>query len=127
MLLGSSRARQTFLDQANWHGLTREWALQSQMSQVMGSAEMTSPVSTPGSKKIIRFPRKIAILAACAACLAIALPFFLPGPKTRAIKQVQQDRQPVSDNVALLVQSFNVEWEKGSSQPAVGTALAKAP
>ena len=125
MLLGSARARQIFLDQSEWHGLAREWALQSQMSLVMGSAEMVSPLSTPGSRKVIPFPRKLAIIAACLAGIGIAIPFLLPEPKNHAVERVQENRQSVGDNVALLVQSYNVEWETGSTRPDVGTALAK--
>ena len=38
MLLGSAKAREIFLDRAEWHGLTRELALRSQMEELMGDA-----------------------------------------------------------------------------------------
>lgn len=113
MLLGSARARQIFLDQSEWHGLTREWALQGQMESLMGDSA--------GERKVVPFARRAWIGAALAACLALGVWLLLPGRKDSPA--VAHDEDPARGDVALLGQSIDVEWEGAAY--AKGSALPK--
>lgn len=113
MLLGSARARQIFLDQSEWHGLTREWALQGQAAALMADA--------PAEKKAVPFARRAWIAAGLAACLALGAWLLLPGAKV--VPGVVQQEDPARADVALLGQAIDVEWE--STAHAKGSALPK--
>lgn len=114
MLLSSSKARQLFLDRAEWHGLLREQAMQA------GGADLLEEVSPP-EKKVVPFARRAWIAAGLAACLALGwwlLPFGGDtGPETVA------DAATERNEVALLGQAVDVEWDGASFTP--GSALPK--
>lgn len=166
MLLGSARARKIFIDQAEWHGLSREWALQSQAEQFMAEGEPllsmelpALPVSqpprstqrlqtSPRSKPMVRPvpqpqrsapqpPENIvpirnttlrwtAIAAGAAAVFGLAWK-MLPAPAgsgKEAIVEAAQEKI-TRDDVALLAQAFDVEWEPGTTAYRVGSPLPK--
>lgn len=117
MLLASSRAREIFLDRAEWHGLLREQALQGQAALLM-AADAPAP-------KIIPFRRKAAWLgAALAACVALGW-WLLPRPATEDPRMSGRKANPASERVALLAQAIDVTWEDGGGNFSAGSALPK--
>ncbi|QJE94333.1 LamG-like jellyroll fold domain-containing protein [Luteolibacter luteus] len=126
MLLASSRAREIFLDRANWHGLLREHALQGQAALLMDEeapAPSSSAPPDPAPKKIIPFRRKAAwLVAALAACVALGW-WLLPRPA--AEKRGIVKRGKGTEHVALLAQAIGVTWEDGSSSFGTGSALPR--
>jgi hypothetical protein len=114
MLLASAKARQLFLEQAEWHGLLREQALQA------GGASLLDAVTTP-EKKVIPFARRAWVAAALAACVALGWWLLPRGGKDAP--ETMADAPPERDEVALLGQSIDVEWEGASFTP--GSALPK--
>lgn len=117
MLLASSRAREIFLDRAEWHGLLREQALQ-------GHAALLMAADAPAAK-IVPFRRKVAWLgAAIAACLAMGW-WLLPRPMTEDSGTAGKEATPPSERVALLAQAIDVAWEDGGENFGVGSALPK--
>ncbi len=119
MLLGSSKAREIFLDRCEWHGLTREWALQSHTEQLMG-AGLEASADVP--EKMVPFRRKAWLGAGLAACLALGWWMFPHGGNEAPII-VEQGQDPLSDRVAMLAQAIDVEWDEGGA--TVGSALPK--
>ena len=120
MLLGSSRARGIFLDHAEWHGLTREWALRE------GSLEQAATPPAVSKPKARRVPRALWIPAAIAACLALAWTGYqrsgTPAPD-ETIADVRHSSH--GDDVAMLGQMAGIVW--GDDMPAlvVGSPLPK--
>lgn len=114
MLLSSSKARQLFLDRAEWHGLLREQALQS------GGAGLLDKM-TAAETKVIPFARRAWIAAGLAACVALGW-WLLPFGETNR-PQTVADAAPARDEVALLGQAVDVEWDGASFTP--GSALPK--
>lgn len=113
MLLGSPAARRMYLDHAEWHGLLREHALQSGGASLLREA----PAAVP--KRNLLF-RRVAWGIGLAACLLLGWKLLLPGheapgPGVVAVAGL--------DDVALLAQAINVEWD-GISYPP-GAALPK--
>ena len=115
MLLASSRAREIFLDRAEWHGLLREQALQGHAALLM-AAEAPTP-------KLVPFRRKAAWLgAAIAACIALGW-WLLPRHTPEEPVTAGRKSAPASERVALLAQAIDVTWEEGSGNFGVGSAL----
>lgn len=127
MLLGSAKAREIFLDQAEWHGLTREWALRKE--ELMGQSRV------PKGPAIFRQPavrRAVVSGLGIAACLALAW-WLRPSPGSSVSPDSEKfadsdsatiESEPHED-VALLAQAVDVEWEAGSPLYGVGNALPK--
>ncbi len=118
MLLGSARAREIFLEHAEWHGLAREWALRENALQLMGDA----PAKT--GKKVVPFHRRLWLGAGLAACLALAWSVFHFRGGTPGNDIAGQEPVAARDEVALLGQAIGVVWEDGASF-SVGSALPK--
>lgn len=116
MLLASSKAREIFLDRAEWHGLLREQALQSQAALLMG-AEAAAP-------KLIPFRRKAWLGAAMAACIALGW-WLLPRDTTENPAIAGHKVASASERVALLAQAIDVTWEEGGGNFSAGSALPK--
>lgn len=114
MLLGSARAREIFNERAEWHGLAREWALQSRTEQVLGTAEKDK-------KKVIPFARRAWIGAGLAACLALAAWWIYPKKEDSG---TVENTKGSSDNVAMLAQALDVQWE-GANSFGEGSPLPK--
>jgi hypothetical protein len=117
MLLGSARAREIFLERSDWHGLTREWALRVQADEWLDDS--------PRSRKILPFRRLVGGglgIAACLALVATLQPFKRPAPPMQST--TAPSAIAAAENVALLAQAVNVEWENGH-QYSVGEALPK--
>ncbi|MCW1926104.1 LamG domain-containing protein [Luteolibacter arcticus] len=114
MLLSSSKARQLFLEHAEWHGLLREQALQA------GGASLLDQV-TPPEKNVLPFARRAWIAAGLAACVTLGWWLLRSGepPETKGIAQVETARE----EVALLDRAIDVEWDGPSFAP--GSALPK--
>ncbi len=119
MLLGSSRAREIFLEHAEWHGLAREWALRENALELMGDA----PAKKEG-KKIVPFRRGFWLGAGLAACLALAWSLLHFRGETPGDDIAGQEPAAARDEVALLGQAIGVVWEDGASF-GVGGALPK--
>jgi len=117
MLLASSKAREIFLDHAEWHGLLREQALQSHTSLLMAP-------EPPKPWKVIRFGRKAWLGTAIAACIALGW-WLLPRHDDMDPATANQGRTPASERVALLAQAINVKWEEGGGNFGTGSALPK--
>ena len=115
MLLSSARAREAFLDRSDWHGLTREWAMESQSELLMNDA--SSPRET------IPFRRKAWLGAGMAACVLLGWLLIPRSELPPHTDVVDYPANPSRDKVALLAQAIDVEWEEGAS--SVGTALSK--
>lgn len=113
MLLSSSKARQRFLERAEWHGLLREYALRD------GGGKVLCGMETPEPRRIRRL-RGVWIGAAAAACLAVGL-WLVP---KRDRDAGLTDAPPVSSNteVALLECAVGVEWDGASPEP--GSAVS---
>lgn len=121
MLLGSSKAREIFLDLSEWHGLNRELALRDH------SDGMLRALSGAGEETVVSpFRRNLGAGLGIAACVMLAWWFSpmrtqKPGhtatPTTATV--------PARDDVALLAQAVDVEWEEGGNSFAVGSALPK--
>jgi hypothetical protein len=117
MLLASSRAREIFLDRAEWHGLLREQAL-------LGHAALLMAADAP-APKIVPFRRKAAWLgAAIAACVALGW-WLPPRPAPENPGMAKQKAAPASERVALLAQAIDVTWEEGGGNFDIGSALPK--
>ena len=116
MLLASSRAREIFLDRAEWHGLLREQAMQGQAALLMGAKETR--------RKVIPFHRKAWLGAGLAACLAFAW-WMLPRGGDETPSTAGRDAPPASDRVALLAQAIDVKWAEGGENFRVGSALPR--
>lgn len=114
MLLSSAKARQSFLDHAEFHGLLREQALQEGGVEWLGSTIRKKP-------RITRFPDLRWIAAGLAACLAFALWLYPKGGKPETL--ADQDHTETNDEVALLGLAIDVEW--GGRSFAPGAALPK--
>ncbi|WP_035608220.1 LamG domain-containing protein [Haloferula sp. BvORR071] len=121
MLLGSSRAREIFQDRCDWHGLAREWGLQSRTERVMADPA--------AEKKVIPLARRAWMSAAgIAACLALGwwlLPFGKKDPKELVDKPATS-----GSHVATLGQALDVQWEgtnfsEGSPLPKGWLKIAK--
>lgn len=124
MLLASAKARETFLDQAEWHGLTRELALRNQMEELMGGASAPEPKVRP--MNVIPFVRKHWLSAGFAACLALTWGFHFYPFKSASPHAVPVVTQTAArEEVALLVQAVDVKWAEGSQSFAAGSALPK--
>ncbi len=129
MLLGSARAREILAERGEWHGLLREWALRGQTAGVMGEAgdaEEPAVISQP-----FRWKRWLpAAIAACLALAAILLTRRTPEPPPTAGLPPVPVASPAAagpggDEVALLAQAVDAEWEIGSPSFSVGAALPK--
>lgn len=116
MLLSSSKAREIFLDRAEWHGLLREQALQGRSSLLM-AAEAPAP-------KVVPFRRKTWLGAAIAACVALGW-WMLPRGGKEEPTTTGQPPSSASECVALLAQAIDVTWEDGGGEFSVGSALPK--
>jgi hypothetical protein len=117
ILLGSARARRIFLDYSEWHGLTREWALRSQGESLM--ADFPPTRRTAGRSGHI-----VALVAGLAACLLLGW-WLMPERENLVPSLTEEEENPLRDDVALLAQAIDVEWEAGTPARAVGTALSK--
>lgn len=119
MLLGSARAREIFMDHAEWHGLTRELALRENAEALMIGDHKRPAKST------IRMSARFWLGAGIAATLALifsVLHFRGSSPE----KNLSNHRsEPLHDNVALLGQALDVVWESGSTTYTTGSALPK--
>jgi ferric-dicitrate binding protein FerR (iron transport regulator) len=113
MLLASSKARQLFLERAEWHGLLREQALQ------VGGARLLEEVAA--EKKMVPFARRAWFAAGLAACVALGW-WLLPRGGMEPPETIA-DAEPERDEVALLGQAIDVEWEGDTFTP--GSALPK--
>jgi len=116
MLLSSSKARQIFLDRAEWHGLLRDQAMQA------GGANLLDSVG-PSEKKIVPFTRRAWIAAGLAACVAFGW-WLLPDKQQPGTEGLAQTEVPRNE-VALLDRAIDVEWDGPSFAP--GAALPKGP
>lgn len=119
MLLGSSQARRIFLDRADWHGLTREWAMRENSIRLMHGDLPETP------RRIPPFRRKLLFAAALAACAALAAVLFFRHDRAEPAGEIATARPPLRENVALLGQAVDVVWEEGSDRFTVGSALPK--
>lgn len=113
MLLASSKARQLFLQHAEEHGLLRELALQQ------GGASLLDDEAA--AQKVVPFARRLWVAAGLAACVALGW-WFMPRGGNDAPETVA-DALPERDEVALLSQAVDVEWEGVSFKP--GSAMPK--
>ncbi|MES2660230.1 MAG: LamG-like jellyroll fold domain-containing protein [Verrucomicrobiota bacterium] len=114
MLLSSSKARQVFLERADFHGLLREQALQA------GGAEWLESPAKP-RRSIVRISNGFWAAAGLAACIAFGW-WLVPKPGTPR-KASADVPHPVNDEVALLGMAVDVEWNGRSFTP--GEALPK--
>lgn len=119
MLLGSSRAREIFLEHAEMHGLTREWALRENS---MGLLDEATPADR---REAIPLSRWLAIGAGIAACIAISFVVFQSRETKPEKGFVRQITTPAREEVALLGQAIGVVWEQDSSNYTAGSALPK--
>lgn len=114
MLLSSSRARQTFLDHADFHGLLRDQAMRSD-----GVKWLEKTIRT--ERSVLRFAKPVWIAAGLAACATLGWWFF---PKSvTSQEETAAITHPASDGVALLSMAVDVEWNGKSFTQ--GEALPK--
>ncbi|RYD37885.1 MAG: hypothetical protein EOP87_02665 [Verrucomicrobiaceae bacterium] len=124
MLLGSSRARGIFLDRADWHGLTREWALR-EMSLEPLPADI---VPVPPKRRLLAL---LCAGAGIAACLLLAWPLFHPvgnaPEKTPDRPEISAPprKNPLHADVAMLGQTTGVDWSGGTPRLVAGSPLPK--
>lgn len=114
MLLASSKARQIFLDHADFHGLLREQAMQA------SGVEWLEKPETP-RRKIIPFQKQAWIAAGLAACVACGW-WLLPRRDTPS-QPVTTRKPQAAEEVALLGMAIDVEWAGRPFSP--GEALPK--
>ena len=114
MLLSSSKARQIFLDHADFHGLLREQAMQASGVEWLEKAD-------PPRGKVLRFQKQAWIAAGLAACVACGW-WLLPRPAPTA-QSITQREARTSEEVALLGMAVDVEWAGRQFTP--GEALPK--
>ena len=114
-LLSSARARQYFLDFADWHSLNRECVMREQGDLLMGDSS---------SAHIIPLRRKICLAAGIAACALMAWIFLFQNTEKAdpVISSSVPDRP--QNGVALLAQVSDAEWE--SSSLDVGSAVPES-
>lgn len=118
MLLSSARAREIFMDHAEWHGLTREVALRENASVLMGENQMPPTRSS-------RSYRGFWLGTGVAASLALAFSIFHFRPSSEDSHLSESRTEALQNNVALLGQALDVVWEDGSSTFTTGSALPK--
>lgn len=135
MLLGSSRAREIFLEHSEWHGLAREWALRN---TPLGETIETPAPSAPKPAR----PRMVYWLATgAAACLLLALAFTQYRPaKPQTVRTTpespQQQRlaprpapRPAratnATDVAMLGVTTDVMWSGDTLPLSAGSPLTK--
>jgi hypothetical protein len=118
MLLGSARARRTFLDRAEWHGLNRELALRQ--------GTLYHLADPAAEKRPTIFARRVwAAAVGLAACLALGW-WLLPSGRDDKEELHSDGATGVTlDHVALLGQAIGVGWEEDAGIFAVGSALPK--
>lgn len=114
MLLSSSKARQVFLDHADFHGLLREQSMQAEGADWLAQSAETAEAT-------VRFPIRSLLVAGLAACLALGW-WLLPDPVVPPAAKIKTPC-PVIEEVALLGLAIDVEWN-GPSFTA-GEALPK--
>ncbi|MGE9268204.1 MAG: LamG-like jellyroll fold domain-containing protein [Verrucomicrobiales bacterium] len=110
-LLSSARARRLFLNDAYWHGLTREWVLRQQGELFM--ADLDPPARPP-----LR-GRSIQIALGLAACLLLG--WILLFPQFKKEDELHEGLADHQHGVALLAHMSGAVWEKNSYD--VGTEL----
>ncbi|MEO5912832.1 MAG: LamG-like jellyroll fold domain-containing protein [Luteolibacter sp.] len=110
MLLSSTKARQVFLDHADFHGLLREQAMQAGGVEWLGK-------TAPPRRTSPRFPKGAWIAAGLAASIALGwwlLPKVGKSPtasNTTTPPAASVDTTPpANDEVALLGMAVDVEW-----------------
>ena len=125
MLLGSSRAREIFLDQSEWHGLNREWALRQASLEIPFE---TPPHQRPSGRRF----RFILWVAACiAACLLAAWLAFHRSANARNPSTPEpaiageSPKEPMHVDVAMLGQTIDVDWSDGTRPLSAGSPLSK--
>ena len=116
MLLASSKAREIFLDRAEWHGLLRQQAMQRQASLLIAGETQV--------RKVVPFRRKAWLGAAIAACLALGWWLLPRGGKDHFPIAARNTSVP-TEHVALLAQAIDVTWEEGGEAFSAGAALPK--
>jgi hypothetical protein len=116
MLLSSSRARQLYLDQAEWNGLTREWALR-------GHSLETTAAFEPKVRPRVSFWKWGVGIAAC----FIAIGAFNHFRNKEGAEDQTAFRVPVEEgqDVAMIGQSTGVVWEPGEKALVPGSPLTK--
>lgn len=122
MLLGSAKAREIFIDQSQWHGLHREVALRE-----LAEGMLEKLPENGGEKVLFPFKKPLWTSLGIAACLMLAL-WLKPvhNHKSQSIAKTGA-AHPTREDVALLAQAVDVEWEDGGNSYGVGSALPKGP
>lgn len=115
MLLGSSKARQIFLDHADFHGLLREQAMQAS-----GVEWLEKPA--PPRRTVVPFRKQAWLAAGLAACVACGWWLLPTKPDIPSREIVRKPPLPVEE-VALLGMAVDVEWIGRPFTP--GEALPK--
>jgi len=120
MLLASSRAREIFLDHAEWHGLNREWALRD------ASLELSPAAPAAPKPKARKHLRSVWISTGIAACLALAWTSYQqwkhPAPKETTSHHRHSSH---GDDVAMLGQMTGIVWADGMPALPVGSPMSK--
>jgi ferric-dicitrate binding protein FerR (iron transport regulator) len=114
MLLASSKARQIFLDHADFHGLLRQQAMQENGVDWLEK-------TTPPQGKVVRFQKQAWIAAGVAACVACGW-WLLPRTGTPSPTVVSKPSR-ATEEVALLGMAVDVQWAGRPFTP--GEALPK--
>jgi hypothetical protein len=114
MLLSSSKARQIFLDHADFHGLLRDQAMQEGGVKWL---EKTGKIRRP----VYYLKNPAWIATGLAACIAVGW-WLLPMPR-KSPTTSHDVTHPTNDDVALLAMAVDVEWNGRSF--AAGEALPK--
>jgi hypothetical protein len=116
MLLASSRARQIYLEQAEWHGLTREWALRSYPLEIISLAP-----SSPRKRYI-----GVWLAAGLAACVALMGGLYLFRARDKQPSEIVESPRPDEvQDVAMLGHSSGVIWEAEQATLRTGSPLPK--